>query len=296
MLKDSEQEVRSCAILKLPELGDHLNENVLQVKLVPILAQLASDASLHVRLSLSQALSKLAAFYDSNFFLTSIIPIFQTLFKDEITEVRIALIENIKYLAQLLSTDQIKTHVIPLLLNIAQDKQWRAKLALLETMPEVCKELGYEVFKSELSDFLKGFCFDHVQAIRDQAIQDLCQLHKSFGASKMDTLVEAIMDELITSGNYLFRITALHALKPLRETFSKQQIISLLNKCVNTMGEDRVPNVKFNLVKTSEGVMDFIQSDPKLKNSFCNVLKKFKEDEDSDVCYFAATALEKHFS
>ena len=295
MLKDSEQEVRSCAVMKLPELCNYLSDSIIQNKIVLNLTQLATDASLHVRLSLAQTICKIPIRNDPNFFGKSLLPIFQTLFKDEVTEVRVALIQNISFLAGVLDKQQIKVHLLPLLFAITNDKQWRSKLTLLEILPQLCKDLGFEMFKEEFLNLINGFCLDHVQAIRNQAIEDLCQLHATFGPEKMNEILENTYDELLKSSNYIYRVTALQAVAKFRKQLDKQQLYSLIDKAISVAGSDKVPNVRFNLVKMLEGTADILKEKQGLWNSAKQTLTGLKNDEDIDVSYFAKTALEKTF-
>lgn len=294
MLKDSEQEVRSCAIMKLPELCQYLDEIIMN-KLVTVLSQLTSDSSLHVRLSLAQIISQIAKNREGNFFTKSLFPLLQMLFKDEITEVRSALIQNLEYLAPAIGLQQMKQHVIPLLSTVSNDKQWRSKLSLLELLPKISKNLGYDLFKDDISGLLKSFCTDHVQAIRNEAIKDLCELYRIFGPEKMNQLIEQIYDELLKSTNYLFRITALQALPEFMQCLIEEQTLSFLEKALSIVGNDKVPNVKFNLVKTCEALSISINKKQSVRNNVRTSLNQLKDDEDLDVSYFARTALEQVF-
>ena len=282
-LKDTEQEVKSIAILKLPEICEKLTEKTIIETIAPLLKGLATDPSPHVRQSIGQILVKVARFLNSENLIEHIIPIIQINYKDEALDVRLSVIGTFGIFHQMMGSANIKTYIIPLILEANAEKNWRSRLAIVEYLPKLCKEVGFELFKEQLQDFMNTFLFDHFSAIREQAIANLLNLNETFGYDKIKDMVISGLSSLSKNANYLFRITALHALIKLKDIMSLQDLNNLYNEFTAKMINDKVPNVRFNLIKTYVSLKDkWKESEKKQNLKFLEVLKK---DADKDVKY-----------
>ena len=92
-LKDPEQEVKSIAILKLPEICEKITEKNIIEFLIPLLKNLVNDLSSHVRQSIAQILVKIAKFLNIENLIEHIVPLIQKTYKDEALDVRLSIID-----------------------------------------------------------------------------------------------------------------------------------------------------------------------------------------------------------
>jgi len=291
LMRDNEQEVKSCALIKLPEFMDKLTESQLQDNLVPALNSLITDTSLHVRLSVAAALSQLCLTLSLDGVINHILPLVQSLLKDEIIEVKSAGVKALKAINEKVGRDRVQKDIFPILETLVQDKQWRCRLSVIEILPEICKSVGYETYKSIFAEFVFKFITDHYYLIREQTILNIKQLIATFGYDKLSEDIQDMFQRLLKSDNYLFRMTALTALSQLNDSVDNSTFQSLLQDVVNNLRDDKVPNVKFVLIKTIEEFKGKISS-PFIRSSVIPLLEKLRNDSDCDVSYFASNALQ----
>lgn len=280
-LKDTEQEVKSIAILKLPEICEKLNEKVIIETIVPLLKVLVSDPSSHVRQSIGQILVKVAKFLSTNNLLEHIIPIIQQNYKDEALDVRLSIISTFGIFHQMIGSENVKTFIIPLILDANNEKNWRSRLAIVEYLPKLCKEVGYELFCEQLKDFMNTFLLDHFSAIREQAIINFITLVEAFGYERIRDMIISGLSSLSKNTNYLFRITGLRALAKLKDTLKLPDLNILYKEFAEKMNNDKVPNVRFNLIKTFLALKDKWGANEKKIN--LKYLDNLKKDNDKDV-------------
>jgi len=62
--------------------------------------------------------------------------------------------------------------------------------------------------------------------------------------------------------------------------------MKLIDKFIDTFSEDRVPNVRFNLIKTMEIIKEVL-SQQYVASRIVPAFEKLRDDEDVDVSYFA---------
>jgi len=291
LLRDNEQEVKSCALIKLSEFLDKLTQDQLQSMLIPAFNALITDPSLHVRLSVAAALAQLCTVLSLDGVINNVLPLVQALLKDEIIEVKSAGVKVLKAINEKVGRDRVHQDIFPILETLVQDKQWRCRLAVIEILPELCKSVGYETFQSTFAEFFFKFIVDHYYLIREQTILNVKQLISVYGYERLSENIEDMFQKLLKSDNYLFRMTALTALSKLHDSLDNSTFQSLLEDCVNGLRYDKVPNVKFVLIKTVEEFKGKI-SGPFIRSQITPFLEKLKNDPDCDVAYFASNALQ----
>lgn len=101
LLRDSEPEVRSEALNKMPQVAVNCDPQVLSEKILPIIKeQLCSDTSQHVKGSLASAICELTEFVPRKDAIEEIFPaVINILTKESVTEVRVSLLESLPKLA-----------------------------------------------------------------------------------------------------------------------------------------------------------------------------------------------------
>jgi serine/threonine-protein phosphatase 2A regulatory subunit A len=114
LLKDNEAEVRTAGASQLPGMFSHVREalthtdksasgfsklvdrDVILVKILPCVRDLASDQSQHVRASLANQISGLAPLLGKDSTIENLLPLFLQLLKDDFPDVRLNIISKLE--------------------------------------------------------------------------------------------------------------------------------------------------------------------------------------------------------
>jgi len=292
LLNDTEPEVRSRALTKLPEIFDKLTSNQLENEVINKLKALVTDTSFHVRLASASVLAQLCPILERGPLLSRLLPLVQILLRDEIIDVKIAAIKVLKSFNEKIGTHDVETDILPLMQAITKEKQWRCRLSLTEAFPEICKGMKFDNFRENFADFMFGFVTDHYCAVRDQTIGNIDQFIQIYGFPQLSEKITSTLQELIVNQNYLFRITALKMLAKLYYSFDVTTFEDTLEIMVESLYKDKVPNVRLILVQTLEELSQKISKE--FANSYIiPTLEKLSSDKDSDVSYFSNKALLK---
>ena len=132
---------------------------------------------------------------------------------------------------------------------------------------------------------------DNVYAIRDAATVNLKKLVDVFGIGWAQQHVIPRVLELKDSSNYLYRLTALQAIAALASTVGPEVVTQQMLPLVVRMGQDPVPNVRFNVARTLQILIPLLDSHA-VQAQIKPVLSSLHEDADKDVKFFSMTALQ----
>ncbi|EGR29152.1 hypothetical protein IMG5_162070 [Ichthyophthirius multifiliis] len=286
LLKDSEHEVRSITLIKVPELCQHLPSSILTTNLLPVLNGLVQDTSQHVRSSLGEIICKIANFFEQNSVISGIIPIVESLLKDETLDVRLSLINNIQLINQYIGNENVKKYILPAFQSIQNDKQWRFRLVFVEFIPNFLQQIGFEEFKEQFLEFVKIFAFDHYSAIREQVFANFLVISKTLGYPAIKNIFFDLVNQLIKSNNYIYRVTATKSIGHLIDVIPKNDLNEIFEILQNNLFDDKVPNVKINLLKLYNSIQEKLN--PSVRNKFIQKTKILLKDNDADLSYFAS--------
>ncbi|KAM3131083.1 hypothetical protein pb186bvf_016781 [Paramecium bursaria] len=284
LLKDSEPEVRSMTLQTLNQLLAELPNSV-KDGFLPFLEALVKDTSLHVRMSLAEQICKIAKQFNQNIQITIIIPLVQTLFKDDVADIKIKLAHNLSQLSAELGQDNSKKHLVPLIKEFQNEKQWRFRLEVMTIMPKLLQVAGYESFVELQENYLEKGLLNHYQAIRDQAFDNFIHFKEIFGYDQIKQFLKTSIQTLYNQSNYIYRVTAIHAIIKLQDTLSKEDLLSLYKEIYPQALQDKVPNVRLNAFKLFTGIKKYL--DNKLQQEFKQKSQILEGDEDIDVAYYA---------
>eukprot|EP00828_Plagiopyla_frontata_P041715 TRINITY_DN6037_c0_g1_i1.p1 TRINITY_DN6037_c0_g1~~TRINITY_DN6037_c0_g1_i1.p1 ORF type:complete len:414 (-),score=55.85 TRINITY_DN6037_c0_g1_i1:171-1412(-) len=291
LMNDMEQEVKSIAILKSPELLEKLTKEQIIDKVLPSLKNSAGDTSQHVRVSVAQVLSKVSRFIEVQDIIDQTFPLLDKLFKDEIIDVKLAVVENFNLFQNLLGLENTKTYLIPLINSTSLEKNWRARLSVIEQLPKLCEKIPLTLFQDSLVPFINSFFNDHYFTIRKQTAQNYTKFRDIYGYKAIRQGVFSAIKSLISNTNYLYRVTALITVQELAEMLESFDLNELFLQCIQGLQDDKVANVRFNLAKAFMQIMEKLPEGTKKKMQM--KLKLYLIDKDSDVQFYAKQALEK---
>lgn len=293
LLQDQEAEVRTQAALRLPDFGRDFEPTdrqlILATNIMPLLAELCTDSSQHVRVAVASVLVQLAPLLRADDTNKLLVPLFVRMLKDEQSEVRLNLLSRLDVLQEVIGVDQVATLILPEIVHLAEDAQWRVRLAMVEQTPLLGQSLGQEQFNKILTPICFRWLQDNVYAIRDAAAEHLRQLVVVFGLPWAKTVVLPRVAALGGETAYLARLTALLVLigvSPLLDAESAAQILPLVLK----LSGDKIPNVRFNAARVLEKLGPKIDK-AMVKSHVRPCLDKLAADPDNDVKFYTALAL-----
>ncbi|KAI0559561.1 HEAT repeat containing protein [Gracilaria domingensis] len=309
MLQDNEPEVRTAAAFKVTDIAKRLVElppkpdcssgsDHVIYDIFPNVEQLVNDSSQHVRAALASNIMGLAPVLGVDITVSHLVEIVLALLKDEYPEVRLNVITHLDKVSFIMSIEKLSDELLPAIVDLAEDKNWRVRLAIIERIPLLARQLGKDFFEenNKLGDLCISWLGDCVFSIREAAIKNLRALTEVFGLDwAKDYIVPQVMEMYDKSGNYLLRMTALHAIGVLSEVLGPETVEeSFLPIVTERASRDPVPNVRFCSAKTLNLVIPFVREDVReSKIRPCLMSLADSSEKDQDVNYFAQQALLK---
>eukprot|EP00178_Gracilaria_changii_P016575 TRINITY_DN47798_c0_g1_i1.p1 TRINITY_DN47798_c0_g1~~TRINITY_DN47798_c0_g1_i1.p1 ORF type:complete len:683 (-),score=110.57 TRINITY_DN47798_c0_g1_i1:2369-4417(-) len=309
MLQDNEPEVRTAAAFKVtdiakrlvalpPKPGSSSGSDHVIYDIFPHVEQLINDNSQHVRAALASNIMGLAPVLGVDITVRHLVEIVLALLKDEYPEVRLNVITHLDKVSFIMSIEKLSDELLPAIVDLAEDKNWRVRLAIIDRIPLLARQLGKDFFEqnNKLGDLCISWLRDCVFSIREAAIKNLRALTEIFGLNwAKEYIVPQVMEMYDRSGNYLFRMTALHAIGVLSEVLGPETVEeSFLPIVTERASRDPVPNVRFCSAKTLNRVIPFVREDVReSKIRPCLMSLADSSEKDQDVNYFAQQALQK---
>lgn len=277
LLKDTESEVRSCAATQAPGVCLLCPSPAF----IPCLLGLVTDQSQHVRCSIAQQLASFAPIYGKQITIDSLLPLFLELLRDSSSEVRLSLISKLENINEIIGVDVLHHALLPSIVELAEDKQWRVRLAIIEYVPLLAKQFGEVFFNERLISLCFSWLKDPVFTIREAACLNIKNIALLYGAQWVISFVIPQIQTIVTSPNYLHRITCIVLLSSLC-CFKDSNLLELVLSNLAALSEDPVPNVRFNVLKA------YIRLELSKNESITAIVNKLQADTDADVRFFAS--------
>lgn len=126
-------------------------------------------------------------------------------------------------------------------------------------------------------------------AIREAATINLKRLVEKFGTEWAQNTVIPKVLQMSRDQNYLHRMTCLFSINVLADACGADVTGRVMLPTVLNLASDGVPNVRFNVAKTLQRVGPVLDT-TSLHTQVKPCLDKLKEDQDTDVRYFAEEA------
>lgn len=285
LLGDSEAEVRSVMLLKMPQFATFLGKGQFVTKLLPALENLTKDPSAYVKYSLVTSLSEISGFLGSDETAQQLIPLASQLMRDESFEVRLAFAEVLQSLLINLGADRVYTLLTPTIVSMMNDNQWRVRIKVVELLPIVAKLIGKERFETKLLQELPRWMEDSVCSIREAMFDAMVEIAKTFGNSWVSGLVDPQIRSLSNHIVFTKRMTAVKGIEKLAQVIGLRKATELLLK----LGNDSVPNIRFCVAKAFKNLAGKL--DGELKGQVRRSLEGMLQDGDFDVRYYSEQAL-----
>lgn len=314
-LKDTEPEVRSSAIARINVLINHISKDKFVTNIFPILQEMINDSNHHVRSLLATSLLQICENLDENIFQNNMADLINKIIKDETLEVKNAAVAGFDKLITFIKNKSIcEKNILPMMVEISKDSKWRIRFTLCEKLNVICDNLDLEIFKKNFLNLLTLFFMDHAYEIRKMTIEIFNKFLEKDLEENKNIIWEKIKTSLL-SNNYILRIEGLKAIDALKHHFYKSVRNSNLSNfsSSNSIGnesflkkdiipfvlllkDDKVPNVRFNIVQMLKNIVLFFKEKESVvnndtSNKIKNVINSFTTDEDNDVKFFAEEAM-----
>ena len=154
----------------------------------------------------------------------------------------------------------------------------------MECLPQIAEIVGIESFNDNISENMMKWIEDTVFAVREATLLAVKQISGMFGESWIKNYVFPVIKMLVNSPVFMKRMTALSALNKFGELLGAKEFYGFLE----VLGEDEVPNVRFNVAKTIKNLFKIFKG-----MNLAKLLDKIKNDSDPDVKFFAEDALKE---
>ena len=213
ILNDTEAEVRTIAILKMPELAQKLSAQQSFNVFFPYAEKLSKDVSINVRLALVENIDRYFATLEEDKLADKGITLLMDLMKEDAPSVRIAVVQKLKDLCEVFGEENTEKYLLPMVEKYITEKKWRFKLAVAESIKGLFKSLDAIKHKPFMDKVVKTYIKDHYHAVREQTINSIAELKNVFGNERLNEILGGSLKELLNEGNCVYRVTACQSLK-----------------------------------------------------------------------------------
>eukprot|EP01065_Artemidia_motanka_P005889 TRINITY_DN12859_c0_g1_i1.p1 TRINITY_DN12859_c0_g1~~TRINITY_DN12859_c0_g1_i1.p1 ORF type:complete len:626 (+),score=232.67 TRINITY_DN12859_c0_g1_i1:97-1878(+) len=290
--QDSEAEVRAAAAHQISKLSPHFATPAAAQevgKLLTAAQKLCSDSSQHVRAAAAGNVVSLSKALGPHQTLGTLMPLLTELLRDEHAEVRLNVIGELGKVSDVVGFDELSRQLLPAVVNLASDGKWRVREAVIKEVPALARQMGADVFEKDLMRIVIGWMSDQVSEIRILVAKVLCDLVRNFGDDWFRTRLFPKMRVLAEKENYMHRFGLLQFLAQVTPLLSKTTIHQCFLQVFQTLGKDKVPNVRFNVCKAMAAALKKLD-DTCLKSGWRALLYELEADTDDDVQRYASEA------
>ncbi|KAJ7071020.1 armadillo-type protein [Mycena amicta] len=280
LLKDNEAEVRTAAAGQIPGFSKLLDKDVILARIVPCVRDLSQDTSQHVRAALANQISGLAPLLGKESTIEHLLPLFLHLLKDDFPEVRLNIISKLETVNNVIGIELLSETLLP-------------AIAIIEYIPLLANQLGKPFFDEQLGNLCMSW-------LGDTATVNLKKLTEVFGVEWAKVQIVPKIMGMGQHPNYLFRMTTVQAITTIAPSLTLDIVGSEIIDPLLLLASDAIPNIRFNVSKSLE-ILALTYGNTPAGNEFVNTrivpcLEHQKNDQDADVRYFAARALQKALS
>ncbi|KAJ7169889.1 armadillo-type protein [Mycena filopes] len=275
LLKDNEAEI--------PGFSKLLDKDVILARIVPCVRDLSQDTSQHVRAALANQISGLAPLLGKETTIEHLPPPLPASSK--------------RRLPRMIGIELLSETLLPAIVELAEDKSWRVRQAIIEYIPLLANQLGKPFFDEQLGNLCMSWLGDTVFSIREAATVNLKKLTEVFGVEWAKVQIVPKVMGMGQHPNYLFRMTTVQAITTIAPSLNLDIVRTDIIDPLLQLASDPIPNIRFNVAKSLEVLAITYGVNPPgtefVRTRIVPALEQQKNDQDADVRYFAARALQK---
>lgn len=175
--------------------------------------------------------------------------------KDEKAEVRLGVAKSV-YEIFIAADQALLTSSQNIIGTLQKDSQYKIREKMITTIAKLGVNYGLEVFKSNLETLFFNYLTDPVSSVREQGVVSLELLSSKFGASwTTSNLIPKLMNYLTQSKtSYLHRIVVLSSVACCAKSLNANQINENVIPNLIKHLKDKIPNVRFFLIKSFQSL------------------------------------------
>eukprot|EP00922_Rhytidocystis_sp_ex-Travisia-forbesii_P035055 GHVS01052049.1.p1 GENE.GHVS01052049.1~~GHVS01052049.1.p1 ORF type:complete len:591 (+),score=82.87 GHVS01052049.1:141-1775(+) len=255
LLSDRDANVKSVAILKMPEVVKSCAdpEELIKSVAAQIWLHECESESASVKLAVADVMKALPSLCNQAATVNHVLPVIIKMLRDPVPEIRVRVLECIPSLAGVVDIAYMKEVLAPALKDLCDedDESWRTRISVVQLVPFLCAKLSMDVMRTEgLWQLVSEALRDKVYVVRENAGKVLVSLAMQYGEQWVKANVLPELEILRNSEKYTLRMDAIvHAtnlMKVVSVDFVRDHI---MQKHFLDMHLDNVPNVRFNVAK-----------------------------------------------
>ncbi|KAK2964306.1 putative Protein phosphatase PP2A regulatory subunit A [Blattamonas nauphoetae] len=220
-----------------------------------------------------------------------IMPMITGFLEEQTPEVRASTISHLASVQKHMDISTIIQQITDSLDLVASDRQWRIRIEIIESFTYIAQQLGPAQFDKDLLQFCSEYLCDSVAKVRESTVGVLSQIAGSFGLEWIRNSLFPSVGRFITHNSYLVRSTLLQLYSNVTKISTTPFIVSDILPRVIRLTNDRIPNVRFHVVKAL-AVLGHAVEKP-ATDQILEHLRHFTTDRDRDVKKMAQDALDE---
>ncbi|SCN62787.1 protein phosphatase PP2A regulatory subunit A, putative [Plasmodium chabaudi adami] len=265
LLKDLDSNVRSIVLNNLDKifLYTKINVNILDEIYEDLKRDIDSN-NIHLKISLCRLLCSLPDILDKNGSIEYILPLLLLFIRIEESNLKSDLFICLHKISNIISYFDMKQIIIPLYQEIAKSKNWRLRFSLYHYLKFFDNFFLYQNKENISSNYLHFWNYIYTGAkdvsysIRMEVLETLNFLIKNNTFTFFESGVTYLLNNLKESKNYIFRVTCLQYIANLIIYFPLQYIEENILKIIEFLSNDKISNIRYNIVKTIYYVKKYI--------------------------------------
>ena len=186
--------------------------------------------------------------------------------KDENAEVRLGVTKSL-YEIFIASDQVLLTSSQSILGTFQKDNQYKIREKITITLAKLGVAYGLEAFKANLEVLFFNYLTDPVSSVRETGIRELETLTTKFGATwTVNNLIPKLNNYLTqTKTSYLHRIAVLSSIAACAKSLNATQVNDNVIPSLIKHLKDKIPNVRFFLIKTFNNLLNLTDNTGKDK-------------------------------
>ena len=184
-----------------------------------------------------------------------LLPVLLLLLRDEASDVRLGVISALAPVHDAIGIELLSQSLLPAMVTLAEDVQWRVRFSILSQVPQLAQQLGPVFFQKNFGDKCMNWLKDPVYSVRRTATENLTVLCEQFGHEWTEQYLLPHIKELVTSNNYLHRITGLYGLRALVTSLGGHALEPMVVPSLLKAGKDGIPNVRLVAARAFRSVL-----------------------------------------
>jgi len=248
LIKDPDAEVRAAAVGSLSRCLSNIQNDQLKLDILQNLECISRDTSETVRLSFASSFCTMDS-CQSDLFIQFCLPAMLQLCRDDSMNVRLRALGAVNRVPQFIPVHMFRLAILPSLRDIVADKNWRTRNGILAILPDILNSDSSNGSEDEILTWLEKFLTDTVYSVREATGFCMAAVFRTEQVKLSVEKVVGVIQNVMGTANYLYRITALLAAKQVLLLQESEVNITAVFKIVESSAADSVVNVRLTFLR-----------------------------------------------